>query len=507
MIYSQKRLKTTLRVFRNAQTADKRRAEGSQRANRHAFNKYALRVQPKGAAAQLASWQSDDSDSGDGEYDPTRKKRKKSVLDKANYAKRKVSDIGDEENGKKRSKTKATKELYLPRPSTSEELCSKYAFITLKIGSEKGKESLKRLTQERGMITCTSELEVRKWYQKEHETYEDQFNAQIEEIDNTGGRALRNGRKIPEIDVGSKRTAAPPEQNEEIGFQKPKPTAMQQQKEVDYLKVSHGLPSPAPTPPNPPEMMPAEDVITISSSPSPSPEPLQLQTIKTNFAHPIDFQYHYRPGQPPCHFCADFMYGIMGLGRERSITVSQTGTSNKFYQERGNGYRNHGKEATRMCIVCALKRMYISNCDRHQFKAVPGLNPRNPELSQEVMKAYVDQIMGHMNTTKTKTRETKGLHPTCSICCCPALYQCCTRQSKTLTGKAAECGSEEEGCGLVVCQLCEEVVSSRSGRLAYRFIRDHVEEKEARDMQRPLRADVRFLFRGSLLHQAFGNPR
>ncbi len=513
MVYTQRRLRETLRLFRRAKAAEPRERErGSLQLDHNLRNKYAVRDHgQQRTGAQAPRWQKDDSDDDDDDYDPTRKQQQKKHIERVIRPKRKAGDIGDGAKEKKKART-------LARESTMEELRSKASFITLKVASKTGKDQLMTLSEQYhtglqsreafGLKRTLGDASKDTWaWEKEHrKTYEQQFYEQSEEIDNTGGRALRN-RKVPTIEMDIRKPRTKDRDETETEPQDTPTFLEQQQGKVEYRMGSTcGLPSPASTPPDPAFRQQQEDCrqkcrgndfITISPSPSPTPE-CRLERISTDWAHPIDFHYVPGQGQPPCHFCANFRYGIRGLGKLR-VTVKRTGKANKMYEELGDGNRNNDKEATRMCVVCALNRMYISNCRNHELKALPGIDPLKPVLGGQTMKRYVDQIIYEKGI-----EDNKLFHPVCSLCIGPALYRCCTVQTRTKDGRVATAGKQHQGCGLLICTECEMLLDNHKGVLRKHVIREHLYEMRANGTERRLRADIEFLFRGSLLHQAYG---
>ncbi|EXJ95628.1 hypothetical protein A1O1_00750 [Capronia coronata CBS 617.96] len=97
----------------------------------------------------------------------------------------------------------------------------------------------------------------------------------------------------------------------------------------------------------------------------------RLVNIRTYWAHPIQFKHFPTPGSS-CHFCSDFRYGIYGYG-EIAVQVIQY-PDTLSYEETGDGHRAKGHEATRMCVNCALNRLYISRCRVHRFKKFAALS-------------------------------------------------------------------------------------------------------------------------------------
>lgn len=516
MAYTQRRLKETLRVFRRAKAAERRQQERDcplfdrSLRNKHAFRGYEQQI----AGPQATRWQRENSadEEDDDDYDPSLKRQSKKHTERAARFKRKAADTGDE------AKKKKTKTLTLLRASTTEELRSKVSFITFKLVSDKGKDRLQMLSERHdtglrcrkasgsNRILGDASKDTWAWEQERRKTYEQQFYEQSEEIDNIGGRALRN-RKVPAIEIGLQKANRQVQDDEEAESEEVQLLAEQKQSKLDDpTSMSHGLPSPAPTPPESMfpssqnhcrQKTPPKDVIATSPSPSPIPE-CRPEQIMTSWAHPIDFQYTFQPGEPPCHFCSDFRYGLTGFPR-RNVTVKKTGSANKMYDELVNGHRNNNKEATRMCVKCALSRIYISNCAKHKPHVLPGIDPFKPELPNEVYRPYIHQIVNGKGI-----EDNQPVHPVCSLCLAPALYRCCTPQANDMMGRRATAGKNLKGCGLLVCVDCEQMLHQHHGILKSHFVRESRHEVNVNGKERPIRADLEFLFRRSLLHQAYG---
>lgn len=163
----------------------------------------------------------------------------------------------------------------------------------------------------------------------------------------------------------------------------------------------------------------------------------KTKTITTKLCHPITFNYEEDPeGKRPCHFCSLPKYPVLGLG-ERAITVFDDNRSLASLFEHGE----RDQEPTRICAYCTNKPLKILVCNPHDIRRIP-----------EDKMAITADFCGAF------TRLLKGeLLPTdhwCSICPAPATYQCCKRRMGF--------GSEEDGCGLLLCDLCHEQLTSNT---------------------------------------------
>jgi hypothetical protein len=235
-------------------------------------------------------------------------------------------------------------------------------------------------------------------------------------------------------------------------------------------------------------------VLDSSPSPEPSPEPSpqpdpegRLVEIRTTWAHPIDFK-HKPTGREPCHFCSDFRYGIYGYG-EITVHVIKYPDS-PDYVETGDGHRSY-REPTRMCAKCSLNRLYISRCKVHSI--IP-FGTRSKELEVK----YLSQLLAN-DWEPDQPSLNIGCLRTCSLCPRPAYWRCNADKCRDKVGRPIlGLRGKGVGCGLVLCDDCAPQVKV-DGILRGTSI-------EQCDMAKSMigrRADVDFLFVGSLLHNAF----
>ncbi|KIW35576.1 uncharacterized protein PV07_02266 [Cladophialophora immunda] len=182
-------------------------------------------------------------------------------------------------------------------------------------------------------------------------------------------------------------------------------------------------------------------------------------TIRTPWAHPINFKF-LETSDKPCHFCEDFRYGIYGYGII-SVKVFQSPGQCEL-QEMGNGHRSSGKEAT---PSDELYCMYVS-------QLVDIGYPKGPALK-------------------------RGTYYACSLCTHPAFWRCCADKSvDKYLRKLDDVKGKGRGCGLVLCDSCAVQVERDKGILK----QTTVQERNGYDCRR---ADMEFLFAGSLLHKAW----
>jgi hypothetical protein len=124
----------------------------------------------------------------------------------------------------------------------------------------------------------------------------------------------------------------------------------------------------------------------ILDTPSPVPEVLpQFSTRieKTPWAHPINFKVPTAERVKPCHFCADFRHGISSYSLIDAEVYQLLGGHQ--WNEAGRGHMANGKEATRMCVQCALRRLFVVECSKHVMK-------RFDTQGQYRVNSYMDQL-------------------------------------------------------------------------------------------------------------------
>jgi hypothetical protein len=188
--------------------------------------------------------------------------------------------------------------------------------------------------------------------------------------------------------------------------------------------------------------------------------------ISTSFVHPIALNHlPNEDGSDPCHFCSDFAFGIVGLGR-RTVEVIDLGDGR--YDELRNGHSQTGHQATRMCSNCVQRRLRFVKCVSHKFVAIQGLS-----LDSFDFKAAYDTLVPGVIGQKRSAK-----NPWCSICPTPGFFQC--------------------RCGMILCEMCEimaRVFDNDLGKIVARI------EAEAGDLEEGTRADVEFILPGNQLEK------
>ena len=238
---------------------------------------------------------------------------------------------------------------------------------------------------------------------------------------------------------------------------------------------------------------PGNPVNLITPSPSPEPEPKLKPAlsfpfiIKTPWAHPIDFK-HPVEATAPCHFCGDFRYGIFGYGLlEVKVRLGDQG-GQLIESEDAFGHRFRGKEATRMCVKCSSQRLYIMRCRDHMLQRFG-----TPEDKR--FHAYTGQLLDK-NYPRGPALKV-AVYYTCSLCTQPAFWRCIADQSHDLIhNELSKESGKGKGCGLMLCGSCAERLEADGGVLK----KTTVQKANSKDCRR---ADMEFLFAGSLLDKAY----
>lgn len=373
------------------------------------------------------------------------------------------------------------------------------------------------------------------------ETYLSRLDQESSQIDNAKNRCLRNGRKVPEFQDPIQRCVAcvndrvrcvgrevegdicehckkqtleclnsPAASSEGVDEVKLQPGtdvevpetggALGTQANPIFLESLSAVRSPTLSPgflpgtqANPILLeewpLPRPSVILLESSPEPEPEPSKqvgpegtgagkVFSIKTHWAHPINFKFVAAKNEGQiCHFCADSKYGMFGYGMSETEVIKYP---KKPYEETGNGHRARGREATRMCVFCALDRLYISRCTKHVMKA--------PRIYQTANGVAID---GDLPPKKL-------VHPTCSMCVSPATFRCFADQKADMFRRPLAEGAGT-GCGLLLCEVCTTNMGTQG-----RLVRPPRSESNNTNGGSLYRADLEFLFLGSLLHESYG---
>lgn len=205
---------------------------------------------------------------------------------------------------------------------------------------------------------------------------------------------------------------------------------------------------------------------------------IQHITITTSFCHPIRFHYAPDPDNKfPCSWCDSPVFGLWGHS-PKEVEVIPYGKNGN--EEISGGHYEDGVEQTKMCCNCTLERMSIMYCEGHSMKAIEGLDPRTLDLGaigQSLVALAQDDHDGAELVKRVKW---------CSICVSPAEYSC---------------NSQEEGCGMHLCQTCNDLLTrlqkSWTGSVGLNLMDELVKLWKADLWKRgdmgELRADTEFL--------------
>ena len=483
--YTKGRLQSTLKVFRQARD-DAAKVNTSCKLQRLRGEKRRREVDASDHLPHSSTWNDDDAASSD-DYTPETPKKRRLAVPRMPKSKRLKPDPQPQIANHNHTTSETVSAVPTP------------GLVTLKLRSAPGRIILNALAGQYGTgyekqtSDESDDTTAANGGRRSSKTY---LEKQDEESGKIGERTTRSGlrRKIT-------RSAKVPAYNPTDPFNVSKNVQAPL-----TLPPANAQPTPSPSPagPRPIDVIRAcfaeyhatgmEDnpIVLDSPSPTPTPEPDARPkpytfTITTAWGHPINFKHDASSGLP-CHFCNDFRYGVFGYGLiETKIYRDLQGT--QFQEaEDGHGHRSRGKEATRMCVKCSLKRLYISSCEVHSITQfiVPDTIRFNTYIAQLLDKRY------------PKGPALKcGVYYTCSLCTQPAFWRCVADQ---IRDRKRQSLSKEQGkgrgCGLILCHSCAGNLRRDGG-----ILKDTtVKKPKDHDCRR---ADMDFLFPGSLLHKMY----
>ncbi|KAH3203006.1 hypothetical protein KXV64_008724 [Aspergillus fumigatus] len=213
----------------------------------------------------------------------------------------------------------------------------------------------------------------------------------------------------------------------------------------------------------------------------------KIRIIHTSLAHPVNFAYEPPPdGTNPCHWCSNFVYGIMGLGR-RAVEVIDFGDGR--YVEMNGGHVKDGHEPSRMCVTCALERIHVVNCTRHYIIPLNGYKVDTLDFDA----AYNSLI-------PSPGQLPKQISPWCSLCPNPAFFGCSTLQLVNKYQEAVKqlTSPHARGCGLLLCERCGLLMRAYRGNLA-----KVVAKNDQANAEFGSRADVVYVLPGNDLYRFY----
>ncbi|OJD18319.1 hypothetical protein AJ78_01632 [Emergomyces pasteurianus Ep9510] len=244
----------------------------------------------------------------------------------------------------------------------------------------------------------------------------------------------------------------------------------------------------------------------------------QTKKIRTSFAHPIDFAYSPPSnGSRPCHWCHDFIYGMLGLGKIEVEVLNRR--DGKGYIELSTGHVSSGYEPSRMCSKCALHRVAILECSTttplatHSVVPIAGIDEGTLDIAAAFGSLFAADDGDGCGPDRPPSQSAPA-NPWCSICINPAFYKCAGKPAKgsvieTLgqMGVGSNLGVGEGvgvmggdmlpcSCGLLLCGRCATLMRQFKGRLGRT-----VEKRKGEGVE--LRADIEFLNMSSELYQTY----
>ncbi|PKY01732.1 hypothetical protein P168DRAFT_274348 [Aspergillus campestris IBT 28561] len=209
------------------------------------------------------------------------------------------------------------------------------------------------------------------------------------------------------------------------------------------------------------------------------------RTLTTSLAHPVNFA-HDPPddGSSPCHWCANFIYGLLGLGK-RTVQVMDYG--NGKYEEISGEHTVAGHEPSRMCVACALERIHITQCAGHRIIPLKGYSPDTFDFGA-AFKSLTPGIEG-----------PSMINPWCSLCPSPAFFGCSAIQPVNVYQECVDpCSPDAVGCGLLLCERCEAGMRECGGEFS-----KVVKRNQQEDADFGSRADVEYILPGNALYRFY----
>ena len=211
------------------------------------------------------------------------------------------------------------------------------------------------------------------------------------------------------------------------------------------------------------------------------------RTISTRLTHPIILNYEAsNDSTTPCHWCQDLAYGLIGLPEVRVDVIDyQNGDG---HVEVEGGRAGQGCEPSKMCWQCTMSRFLTATCSDHDIQPIQEMDPNT--FDYDSVPEWL--ISGHAASAPFEW---------CSVCLSAAFY-CCT--ANTFGGFGALLGEEGRGCGLMLCEECEERLRSEfTGNLTLMIA--NLQAHAGGDAQ--IRADVSLLRVDEQLVMKFGHNK
>ena len=182
------------------------------------------------------------------------------------------------------------------------------------------------------------------------------------------------------------------------------------------------------------------------------------------------------------------------------------------FEEVFGGFSELGYSRSVMCIACTYARVRITQCPTHRLRALDvqtgefDLDVLSEEKWGKAVKAYES---GDMQGAEL-VRSAKW----CSVCPAAAALKCCSPQlfdenGEPITAQQHTRGEGYEGCGLLLCEACAELLRKliRGGARTGGRQLDHMVAEVKRNRWRfteGVRADAEFLTSGGELLRRIG---
>ncbi|KAE9376122.1 hypothetical protein N431DRAFT_371182 [Stipitochalara longipes BDJ] len=183
---------------------------------------------------------------------------------------------------------------------------------------------------------------------------------------------------------------------------------------------------------------------------------------QTSFCHPIKFNYEPDPNNNhPCNWCDYPLFGFFGLSDDsgpRTVEGFYHDNGDGF-EEIGGGYAENDISQTRMCIACTFDRLRIVGCPAHQYRKLI-IGPEKGEGVDVDERVWdPDAWSAAIEACGREDKEGGRLVNEASYCSvCPDLagFKCCAPSFSF--GEEGEEEGEVEGCGLLLCEKCMEMM-------------------------------------------------
>ncbi|KAL8686238.1 MAG: hypothetical protein Q9218_007250 [Villophora microphyllina] len=191
---------------------------------------------------------------------------------------------------------------------------------------------------------------------------------------------------------------------------------------------------------------------------------------RTRLAQPILFNYepleNSSDTSPPCHFCFDPLYGLLGIGPVNTLQKAQSNMP------------------TRVCVCCTSERLQIIACEYHDLQPLANMNPDtfdHEKVTEYLISGYV--YNGNMDWEW------------CSMCPTAASYACRhpAEDEHDRDGLLIRQPKGEEGCGLRLCDTCAYMLYQESHRDFETLVERKVMMGEREEGEFGVRADAELL--------------